>query len=1576
MSKNQENVINETEDEGFQLGDRVYIASTGPIDGLRGRIYYLDENLLRILPDGSFHRLESIPIVDGDFDPALQITNAYILKKRVSPAFVVQHDFQVGYLAETIKESGEMGVTYKIKSIDEENDSVILEDTAGTDITVTFGFVGIPQDMDFIIVRVRQPPESILENNAKDEALALQKEGPSQKEEEGLEILDAIDVPQVTEIREIMATQRFYPDVVQRNDMLQDLLSILTVKQQKNPQKQSEIRKLVESMIILRNQLVSYNKSGDPSGRINTAYTTLIELLQKSDVPLSRRVLDAKRVLYLDHTKRHLEGKEVDPVDVDEGVVIRYLDEVITAANQYYDTQIGGIQGQAITNALPNWYLSWEAYFSTYLLSWTGGGDMKSTFAKDTEFFRGVVPDLESLELDGLFNTENQKVTVSADSIEKVRMSLLRGLGPRLGKIKETRIVESAESAAVQSYILFPLKYDRDIGALRSGKLAVDMGKAMMPAMTMERILKLQPVSEIPSAGAIFNVTQASLANITIEDWLIGQPLESKGMGDVMNKLISFGLASKELTLDQMLVVTEKIDKYRALVRSSIQEINSKSRLELDAITLQNNPLLLPEIVQERVAQLLGEPSFQKAIQNFQTRYPSYRENDIAMFAYLFIEMYEFTFAVLSGSSIPLQREIRRKARGDFLRRLYESAALLEKQSTKVMQIKEKPTVPRSHVKEYVDMDVRTQNPCPHVKSLDMVRKIKDGTLRTRALIEYLTRFSSSKKDNWIDCKVCSQHCLCVHEQLMIQEYLKPKEKEVLHKELILAFSRSQFHGQFCCTNCGQSISDIDYDTSLEYDDEGRPMSGRAVLVDKDAIYQDQLDQALGAPVGTPEDLIFPTEMQTEIYRTTKVITLKIGVNMKEEAYRKIAQRVELEISKQPSREQYSKYQKDVKAKGERTLDYDVLRSRIMITSISAFLLVELQTGIPGYSTRYRLPGCAKVGFSGYPTGPKEQTTGLEYLSCALSNITENVAPWNLSGFLKEKSLVKRQTEIFKLLLAAAGNVLKNSDVQHDLALKKEYLEGQGKIVQDEILRETIPAGFVPEQRIEGAPPVIPEAASEAEKGRAWILLANEFAKDEKVQQTQFIESTCCYHPLQTPTSFWDEKQKSLPTFAKDSSFEGGKGSHLAVHYTARAQDEAKVIAPDSILYRVFLQVCFEGARRGLPHEAGYDNLCPHCGFKFPASQDVISAEEGLAALESQNVDTSRQRFQELLDESHNKYSVKPTPSVELTTGLTLLSKLRSMEPMPFDGWRELLSNIILSVEKFGESPEELDVATAYGPLSNMAEEFKQELAERLGQENLRTLEQLVNQSPSSLVQSLQTYFLVPFQRLSTGFHTGSLRVQKSYNLGEGTEQDLHTIIHTHLSFMDELKKKMNPYAFAKIEEAKKRMMVCIPLFQQIRSTLLPGGAIGLPYLLQAIILGIFAECVNPNRVIEEGEGDTRASMQILSVCLGRFRAEGMNFTQVEIKAMIAKRDEVEKMRIISKFDKMSPEEKAVELINKRLGLGEWAIGGTKLIYAYDKDQYERERLERGEMVGLAEGATAPTQEEGYSNEQMAEEDY
>ena len=93
----------------------------------------------------------------------------------------------------------------------------------------------------------------------------------------------------------------------------------------------------------------------------------------------------------------------------------------------------------------------------------------------------------------------------------------------------------------------------------------------------------------------------------------------------------------------------------------------------------------------------------------------------------------------------------------------------------------------------------------------------------------------------------------------------------------------------------------------------------------------------------------------------------------------------------------------------------------------------------------------------------------------------------------------------------------------------------------------------------------------------------------------------------------------------------------------------------------------------------------------------------------------------------------------------------------------------------------------------------------------------------------------------------------------------------------------------------------------------------------------------------------------------------------------------------MSKFEHMTKEERRVELVLKGLGMGEWAVGGSKAIRQYDEDRYEVERAERVaagivdypgqgqepvDMFGMDFGAEYDAADGGYDHEQMAEDDY
>ena len=214
---------------------------------------------------------------------------------------------------------------------------------------------------------------------------------------------------------------------------------------------------------------------------------------------------------------------------------------------------------------------------------------------------------------------------------------------------------------------------------------------------------------------------------------------------------------------------------------------------------------------------------------------------------------------------------------------------------------------------------------------------------------------------------------------------------------------------------------------------------------------------------------------------------------------------------------------------------------------------------------------------------------------------------------------------------------------------------------------------------------------------------------------------------------------------------------------------------------------------------------------------------------------------------------------------------------------------------------------------------------------------------------------------------------------------------------------RITGFAKHKIDYACKRLSTFLQtLRQKVRIPLVFGGSIGVPYIIKAGILGILYELIDPNTVVPENiinndsvpdgiDNTARIPGEIVKELLTKFRTESFRLNADDIRIEIARRAEKEKMLIISKFDSMSPEEKAIEGMKKRLGLGDWAIGGTKAIYLYNPEQYERDRVQRTNMgiVDFApeDRAVGPPVDkngfkitrgdgEGYDTTHLMEEDY
>ena len=189
-------------------------------------------------------------------------------------------------------------------------------------------------------------------------------------------------------------------------------------------------------------------------------------------------------------------------------------------------------------------------------------------------------------------------------------------------------------------------------------------------------------------------------------------------------------------------------------------------------------------------------------------------------------------------------------------------------------------------------------------------------------------------------------------------------------------------------------------------------------------------------------------------------------------------------------------------------------------------------------------------------------------------------------------------------------------------------------------------------------------------------------------------------------------------------------------------------------------------------------------------------------------------------------------------------------------------------------------------------------------------------------------------------------------------------------------------------------------------------------YLVRAYLMSAVASFIDPHQIPssaegregregDEGDADTLNIKLIykgLSQALTKFAVGSKIPSEEEIRIGLEQRAEKEKQVYLSKLERMTREERRVELVLKGLGMGDWAVGGTKAIRQYDADRYEAERAERaaagimdypgtggagadanaGDMVtdmfgtdyGGQYDAAGAAGDGGYDHDQMVEDDY
>lgn len=1579
-----QSLLNDDDDDPMlriELGDNLRIIS-GQFGKVDGTVYYRSLDLIRIKPIGVSNTLISIPVEQTDdseeFDEDSKIEEIIMVDKRTFPAFVLQQDFQVGQLIDTFDSEGKMYKRYQISAVNKENDYIsIMEMVDGeadetTKYDLEFRFIGIDPDEPFQVISIFKydlPSANEIPNESISSAIAvgsveedIEQGPPPSTEEDDFEYIGQVEIVLPKVIREISSYEQVIPDEVQKVDALNDHINNLDLSVQKNPKIIRSTRMLIETLDQLKRDTISYYSDGSVRGPKKVSAFTLSDLIDMTTIPLGRPVLDVVK-------KGYVVGNDENELlhDTNEFYFTDYNDE-FEEKNKFITSNISDPFQSSIIREWSNQ----KKYLQTFLSPWSSNGKEEPIWSalSDSEFFRISPPEFEDEEQPTsrlLPTIEGYRASHKDDKppiFSKVPFGMERALGVtyRKGEDRRKQILMDQEKAPLSSYLLFPFHVAPYLGSKRTFSIAVDSGRSQLPIQTMYSILsKLGPAKQ--SGGTsndiiLIDTTAQSYGHIMIENYIDGLDIPATGLGDTYYVLNQYGLADLELNEKIVSVLETKISMYQQQLLSSLASFREVVRSMENIPPLPNSMIQTPNFL----SVIKSQPILLKSIEEYERFNPSLASFDLGIVNHL-MKYHNNYFQVVAGNHP-----------------YYSTKAFYEENKKQYHEQMKTNQLIKWNQKNAGKPPKR--NRCKHVADMVSVRKIRDDEERFYHLTRVFRMYQGTKQDNWYHCNLCKEAFLCIHERLQLQAYLNPAEKSIIEKEIILKCSGGQFQGNYICRNCGQSIRELDLDNNVEFDDEGRPKSGRAVLEDQDALLEEKIDLLIKTPIDPSEQELIklPSQLEKDTYQVLRELSERVGVEVDRAGYEFMIEQIRLIMSKFPNEALYGNLRK----KNPNIPEYKVARPRRIVALCATFLLTEVQTKIPSYTIRYALKGCPNPGFDGYPLNEeKEKVQGLEYIICAIRTLHRNDDYFYKSGFHAMPDPSKIVAYLQDII---ENDLLKLPIVQSKLTTKRAYnesIQSESSVSMVMGPRDEIPATFLPEQVILSAEDaakdvILPEVAKHMDsKGRTslvklWIRQAHRIAMKHAnlVRGMPFSETSCCFHAIQSASDFW--KDESLPPLWNREIMPYRQGQPLVTEFIARDMDMGVVQPNQDVFYRIFLKYCFQGPRIGHPHQPGLTNRCTWCKFQFRTHPKIMSTQEGKDSMSDHpDVDTSEKGFIELLDEIHKVNRVESIPPFDLSSVEAVMNQFAEIQPEPLPNWSAVMKETTQRFLTMPKNADRSDLVAALSAISNATADSQGKLQKYLSMRGSNkniylVLDQIAGLSWMNFFQVIQTYFITTIQRLLSSYSdkTLTIPVELVKELSENHVQKflnplLEDEMKTVKDHLSALHKPEYIFARAKLSYFLKQLREILKFKNKIRSTLVPGRGQTLAYIQQTILYGTLAtlmdpdfipnELMNENPEMSTGSSSTTFIGKLLVSILTKYKSESLTYDDEKIKTKIAILEEMERVSVIQEFNKLSEDERRSQLMQKRLGIGRWAVGGTSLTWKYDADYFDLESQRREE---------------------------
>jgi len=1555
----EDRMSEEESSPGIRIGDRVLLTG-GQLDGTKGRVYGMFADHLAVLPDGLTDRVVRVPLIDGAPDEELGLEELTVLEEATRPGFIALSGMRVGDIIQTFGRDATPQGMFTVKSLNLEEDTATFETESGEEIPIDFAFIGIPQELGFEVLRAREPPASVTQGKEEEEEPVRvegvidegEGEGEGEDEEEDedgtFDIIEEIVVPVEVRLKKKEAADRVILDVFQKSDLLSQLIQTLSPEDQKNPIKLQELRRRMEVLMFLQKKVVSYGITGEPRGLLQTSVTTLAEYIKRVPIPMSRKVVSATKVLYAAE----------EPYDLDDNLRVENLKDIVSrAASLQKEMDIDG----GVKLGLPTFYVNMDKYRSVVQSPIIHSGDRSVTV--DEEAFRSGMPNFK--EKEAAVSARGPFDSSKKPPIVQIPYSLMRMVKPTIvQKDDSSRIVEAGDAPSSTNTLLFPRKVGRDMGPIRSGVLARDISYGMKnPTPTPELLQSLGTPTEFPTSQNILSIgTEGSIqGTVLLETWLDLQDYILFGPGDIYEQLMGYSLDKLEFTKEQQAVINFKIQQGIAAFRLYISKKREVNRAALANLRFTRNDLIPVDRNGRLHTRVANEPSLQVMVKELDEKVgKDLAQIDTMWFTYLYGKYPDFLLATLGESPTVLAKFRHSHVRENILKAIH-----LAYLTTVVAQARG---------------DAPTENRCPHVKVLFHVYKTDDPVEKMKKYISLLGDFRGETVGSWIDCRKCKQHLLCMHELLLIQEYLRPKEKDVLHKELLLNYSGGQFSGQYICKGCGKGISDLEFDTTLEFDDQGHPLMGRAVMEEPEE--GDEADELLGEAAEAESEM---SETDQKYHKVIKTVTDRLGINPEAADFRTMIEQLTQYLLTLSSREDYAELLRAKRVKQ----DYDIYYNIRYVAAVTAIVLLNIQSRMPDYIIYYSRAEC-KDGFMGFPLTGDDNMTGIQCVAMIVAGIQEKVEPWNMSSLQKTSDLSKRREVLQPIVVKLIEEFVETKPFyQSALKRKREYLKKTFGTVTG-VKKDTFAGSFRPEPYVvvadAAAAPISSEGASPQFKATAWIRQAHAIAKENTNLRDGSVlsQTTSCLHSILRPNEFWEGK--SMPPLAPKVFEERVRTKTLITKniYTPKERVAGKV--EEQNFYKLFLDVCYTGPRKGLPHELGLGLSCLRCGVTFDENPNLPSVFETKpeaqrveedkvrtkkkASLEQQGVDIGSDAFTDLLLTSHRLARME-TPRPKQIHGVDrTMMDIANMSITPFPEWREMLLGANKALAELGDSYTEMQSVKAAEPFVTRILEIEDEIERRLSPAARAALISMTKGTVIQTGEFVRTYLIVPFQRWASGINRDSYSILDSYGLDKPAEDAILTKgMGGHLAPL--MEDQPTGALLEKVQELVAGLSyACGTVFPKVRLIFLRGGKTIMQYILRGCIMGFIRNYIDPN---SGGSVPIDRLLKSVDKALYRYTTSSRVPNEQEIRTRLEERVEQEKQLFIGSLSGMTAEKKKVELMNKQLGIGKWAVK-DKDIRKYNSERFlveERERMEGGFTETIELGA-----EEGYDHLQTGEDDF